>query len=192
MSKNYKGGYKLIDLQKNDFEDGGNPIKGIYHSIEASYTKVLLLTGIVIGGVEKNDVYVEELKVVDGSFHLKAYGYDIIVDDDDAVTFQEIPQPTKKDVSLRESVTYMNLSDGDEVTYHNVAESQIALKINKNDGLRVFLTNGVTENNNITAINTNSYNSDPLIILFEDATIYVKRIGDFVFITSDIDFTNEL
>ena len=59
MSKNYKGGYKLIDLQKNDFEDGGVDIIGIHHAIESSYAKALLLTGIVIDGVEKNDVYVK-------------------------------------------------------------------------------------------------------------------------------------
>lgn len=56
-----KGGYKLIDLKDNKFTVGGNGItvKGIYNSIENSYNKPLILTGINIGGVEKNDVFVD-------------------------------------------------------------------------------------------------------------------------------------
>lgn len=56
-----KGGYKLIDLKDNKFTVGGDGItvKGIYNSIENSYNKPLILTGINIGGVEKNDVFVD-------------------------------------------------------------------------------------------------------------------------------------
>lgn len=56
-----KGGYKLIDLKDNKFTVGGSGItvKGIYNSIENSYNKPLILTGINIGGVEKNDVFVD-------------------------------------------------------------------------------------------------------------------------------------
>lgn len=56
-----KGGYKLIDLKDNKFTvgDTGITIKGIYHSIESSYNKLLILTGINIGGVERNDIFVD-------------------------------------------------------------------------------------------------------------------------------------
>lgn len=56
-----KGGYKLIDLKDNKFtvDDSGITVKGIYNSIENSYNKPLILTGINIGGVEKNDVFVD-------------------------------------------------------------------------------------------------------------------------------------
>lgn len=56
-----KGGYKLIDLKDSKFTSGGDgiTIKGIYNSIENSYNKPLILTGINIGGVEKNDVFVD-------------------------------------------------------------------------------------------------------------------------------------
>lgn len=56
-----KGGYKLIDLKDNKFTVGGSGItvKGIYNSIENSYNKPLILTGINIGRVEKNDVFVD-------------------------------------------------------------------------------------------------------------------------------------
>lgn len=56
-----KGGYKLIDLKDNKFTVGGAgiTISGIYHSIEASYNKPLILTGINIGGIERNDIFVD-------------------------------------------------------------------------------------------------------------------------------------
>ena len=55
-----KGGYKLIDLKDNKFTVGGDgvTVKGIYNSIENSYNKPLILTGINIGGVERNDVFI--------------------------------------------------------------------------------------------------------------------------------------
>lgn len=56
-----KGGYKLIDLKDSKFTVGGDgiTIKGIYNSIENSYNKPLILTGINIGGIEKNDIFVD-------------------------------------------------------------------------------------------------------------------------------------
>lgn len=55
-----KGGYKLIDLKDNKLTvDGGVTVKGIYNSIENSYNKPLILTGINIGGVERNDVFID-------------------------------------------------------------------------------------------------------------------------------------
>lgn len=55
-----KGGYKLIDLKENKLTVGGGgvTVKGIYNSIENSYNKPLILTGINIGGVERNDVFI--------------------------------------------------------------------------------------------------------------------------------------
>lgn len=56
-----KGGYKLIDLKGNKFTVGGDgvTVKGVYNSIENSYNKPLILTGINIGGVERNDVFID-------------------------------------------------------------------------------------------------------------------------------------
>lgn len=55
-----KGGYKLIDLKDNKLTIGGDGItvKGIYNSIKNSYNKPLILTGINIGGVERNNVFI--------------------------------------------------------------------------------------------------------------------------------------
>ena len=56
-----KGGYKLIDLKDNKLTVGGEgvTVKGIYNSIENSYNKPLILTGINIGGVERNDIFID-------------------------------------------------------------------------------------------------------------------------------------
>ena len=56
-----KGGYKLIDLKENKFIVGGEgvTVKGIYNSIKNSYNKPLILTGINIGGIERNDIFID-------------------------------------------------------------------------------------------------------------------------------------
>ena len=56
-----KGGYKLIDLKENKLIVGGDgvTVKGIYNSIKNSYNKPLILTGINIGGVERNDSFID-------------------------------------------------------------------------------------------------------------------------------------
>ena len=55
-----KGGYKLIDLNDSKLTVGeGVTVKGIYNSIKNSYNKPLILTGINIGGVERNDVFID-------------------------------------------------------------------------------------------------------------------------------------
>lgn len=64
-----KGGYKLIDLKENKLTVGGGDVtvKGIYNSIENSYNKPLILTGINIDGVERNDVFID-FSVVSGNY----------------------------------------------------------------------------------------------------------------------------
>lgn len=55
-----KGGYKLIDLKGIKLTvDDGVTVKDIYNSIENSYNKPLILTGINIGGIERNDVFID-------------------------------------------------------------------------------------------------------------------------------------
>ena len=56
-----KGGYKLIDLKDSKLTVGGNgvTVKGIYNSIENSKNKPLILTGINIGGLERNDIFID-------------------------------------------------------------------------------------------------------------------------------------
>lgn len=55
-----KGGYKIIDLNDTNITVGGEgvTVEGIYASIEANHRKPLLLSGVVIGGVEKSDMFI--------------------------------------------------------------------------------------------------------------------------------------
>lgn len=87
-----KGGYKIIDLKDNDLktsETNGITIDGLYEAIENSYRKPLLLSGLVIEGVEKNDVFVNP-SVSGGDYTLETYGYTITVTSDDNVKISNI------------------------------------------------------------------------------------------------------
>ena len=68
-----KGGYKIIDLKGLDFSTN-KVIDGIHESIEDNYGKPLLFSGIVIDGVEKDDVFANV--VVNGD------GYDVTLYDE--------------------------------------------------------------------------------------------------------------
>lgn len=55
----FKGGYKLIDFKENNIVLGTpTTIKGVYDAIEHNYRKPTLITGLVIGSVEKEDTFV--------------------------------------------------------------------------------------------------------------------------------------
>ena len=85
-----KGGYKIIDFKGTPLETGGATmmIEGIHDSIESNYRKPLLLSGLNIDGVEKNDTYAS-VEVVGGNYQFNVYGKLITVQDTDAVTLTE-------------------------------------------------------------------------------------------------------
>lgn len=72
-----KGGYKIVDLKNTSFTVGGGAkiVKGVHEAIESNYRKPILLSGLVIDGVERSDRYVEFF-VSEGSY----YGYLVISD----------------------------------------------------------------------------------------------------------------
>lgn len=82
-----KGGYQIIDLHDTNFTAGGAAmmIDGIHEKIEGSYRKPILMSGLTIGGVEYPDAYVE-MKVNESAYTTTAYGYDIKIENTDAVT----------------------------------------------------------------------------------------------------------
>ena len=89
-----KGGYQIINLENKDHEIGvGMDHEGIYDKIEGT-RKAILLSGIVIGGVEMHDVFAPVTR--NGSnFELvvpadRAGGYYIyVVQDNDVLTILE-------------------------------------------------------------------------------------------------------
>ena len=55
----FKGGYKLIDFKENNIVvTKPITIKGVYDAIEHNYRKPTIITGLVIGSVEKEDTFV--------------------------------------------------------------------------------------------------------------------------------------
>lgn len=64
-----KGGYKLIDLKDKDITISGDAVEipGTYEAIEASYRKPVIVTGLVIGGSEMSDAWV--------NFHVSGGNY---------------------------------------------------------------------------------------------------------------------
>lgn len=81
--KNLKGGYQLIDLQGNDLSSGFT-LEGLHQVITLSNNKPLLVTGIVISGTKKNDVYTTAEKS-ETSFYFTVYDTKIQVKSDDSV-----------------------------------------------------------------------------------------------------------
>lgn len=81
------GGYAIIDFKDTDLTSGvASTIDGVYEAIEGSYRKPLLLSGIVIGSVEKNDIFVE-VNVSGSDYEIVCYGGTIVITSADAVTY---------------------------------------------------------------------------------------------------------
>lgn len=81
------GGYQIIDLKDTNLSSGvGVTISGIYDAIEGSYRKPLLLSGIVIENVEKNDVFIcADLSGT--TYSIAIYDGVITIADDNTVTY---------------------------------------------------------------------------------------------------------
>lgn len=54
------GGYKIVDLHDVNLVTGANAvtIKGVHEAIESNHRKPILLSGLVVDGVEKASQYV--------------------------------------------------------------------------------------------------------------------------------------
>lgn len=93
------GGYQIIDLHNADHRLGtGIGHKGIYEKIEGT-RKPILLSGIVVGGVEYHDTYI--FPIVNGSSYVAVVGRNptsntelhINIEDTDVVTFTQETSP---------------------------------------------------------------------------------------------------
>ena len=85
--KNLKGGYQLIDLQGNDLSSGFT-LEGLHQVITLSNNKPLLVTGIVISGTKKNDVYTTYTKS-GTNYYVVVYDKKLKVANTDAVTITD-------------------------------------------------------------------------------------------------------
>lgn len=81
-----KGGYKIVDFKDvNITTDAGATVIGVYESIEASHRKAIMISGIVIDGVEKPDCFID-CSVADGNYTFTAYGKTFTVTHDNKIT----------------------------------------------------------------------------------------------------------
>lgn len=89
----FKGGYHIVDFKNSKFstETSTNIINGIYESIEGSYGKPLVLTGLNFNAHEYKDAFIsvriEESKYIIDSL----YGLKITIDNTDAVDVVAAP-----------------------------------------------------------------------------------------------------
>lgn len=81
-----KGGYKIIDFGDVDIKsEGGATVAGIYESIENSYRKALLISGVTIDGVEKRDCFVCP-DITETNITFTAYEKTFTITSEDAIT----------------------------------------------------------------------------------------------------------
>lgn len=81
-----RGGYHILDFKdQNITTDAGATIVGIYESIEGSYRKAILVSGVTIDGVEYRDTFVNPTSG-DNNYTFSAYGKTFTITNDDKVT----------------------------------------------------------------------------------------------------------
>lgn len=179
-----KGGYKIISLGGYDIHNisGDVVIKGIHNAIETTYGKPILLTGIVVDGVEKNDLWVVP-SVEDGNYVInKVYGNKVIIYPDDSIDVVGY----KKSIAItKEEITLESIEDGDTIKLTNNYESDTTVNLPSNllyiasdnlwDGALAGGSINKGEDTYITITSSLSYD------------VYLKRIGDVVFITSSLE-----
>lgn len=95
------GGYKIISLSSPTIHD----------DIENNYLKAIMLTDIIIDGVEKPDIFVSEYSVDSGNFVFDVYDKTVTVTADNEVTYTE----GGKHLYLHYVALYGENEDGDSV-----------------------------------------------------------------------------
>lgn len=94
MTKNFKGGYKIVSLNGNDLASGDSfVVNGLYENLVNSYKKPILVTEIVIDGEKQQDSFAV-VKQSDGGYTIDVYGYALTVTSEDAVSISEVAQVT--------------------------------------------------------------------------------------------------
>lgn len=81
------GGYKIIDFKGINLESGtAVNIPGIWDAIESNYHKPTMISGLVIGGTERNNVFAE-FTISSSEYVATIVGGSIAVTDGDNVTY---------------------------------------------------------------------------------------------------------
>lgn len=116
-----KGGYQIVDFKNTSLTaDGKTTVAGVYEAIKVKYNKRLVVSGIVIGSTEYDDVTVDTV-VVGTDFVFRAYGYKFVVASNDGVTVS--------------SALVENIPASVEATAPTTAEFNALLKALKDAGI---------------------------------------------------------
>lgn len=165
-----KGGYKIIDLQsygkKVDLSEDsvfGMVFDGtsgnIYEDIEGSYNKALLISGIIIDGVEKNDVFVSEYKVINANYQLSIYGYKLIIQDDNSIDISpEVLIMEDEDLTLDGTTIIVPT-----ITYGQQTKIIGNIPVGPKDEIRFTMLDG-KKYDNISVINNTTLSGFSLIV----------------------------
>lgn len=83
-----KGGYKIVDFKDvNITQDDGAVITGIYDSFENNHRKVIMISGITLDGVPKEDCFVD-CEISESNYTFSAFGYTFTITAENKVTFK--------------------------------------------------------------------------------------------------------
>lgn len=185
-----KGGYKIIDLKGFDVTSAAMMIEGIYESIESNYGKPLLISGIVIDGIEKDDVFVQA--TLNGTTYVfNLYGYTIQVQDTDVVCAKETTTiDTYTDnvlYQIKEGDTYV-FRDFTDVSYtidlhiYNIKGISYSNAVNKNISLHdIFIAFDLYSENNMLQCEC-SLNTDVAMTLWfsvVNGILFISQIGTY-------------
>lgn len=123
MTKNFKGGYKIVSLNGNDLASGDSfVVNGLYENLVNSYKKPILVTEIVIDGEKQQDSFAV-VKQSDGGYKIDVYDYALTVTSEDSVSAVALPEITSigDGLDLTDGELSVSGGGGDVKLYnHNV------------------------------------------------------------------------
>lgn len=81
-----KGGYQIIDLHDINIPlNEAVIVQGVYEKIEGSYRKPLLFSGLTIGEIEHNDMFLSPT-ISETDYVFSLLKYSITIKSDDTIT----------------------------------------------------------------------------------------------------------
>lgn len=162
MTKNFKGGYKIVSLNGNDLASGDSfVVNGLYENLVNSYKKPILVTEIVIDGEKQQDSFAV-VKQSDGGYKIDVYDYALTVTSEDSVSAVALPEITSIGDGL-------DLTDGELSATGGVILYEHHIYFNGNAGAYLLRYYIKIISSSATAITGSSY--QPIIDLIGNNTI---------------------
>lgn len=165
----YKGGYIIVSLALLDIASSGatKEVKGIYEKLEGSYGKPILLTDIVLDGVEKHDIFVMA-EVVGTNYVINdVYGKQINITQGDYIIALDNPKNAFSDLigyeriqkdAVEQRFTLSALYVGNLIIIKTNTGHTYCMYL-RNDGFNIIDENGAQVDSSVISecsLNTNS------------------------------------